>query len=127
MDLPSLLLNIYLIKISNEHLHFSLTMHKYLLDEFIERMETSSAKVIMRQRIGKNQRIWFRLNGQALQLDTRDLISELNGAESGQKTMSISVARPREKDPVTTVIIPDVINVYPTTRTGDQIFCFLFF
>ena len=32
-----------------------------------------------------------------------------------------------KKDPVTTVIIPDVINVYPTTRTGDQIFCSCFF
>jgi nitronate monooxygenase len=32
-----------------------------------------------------------------------------------------------KKDLVTTVIIPDVINVYPTTRTGDQIFCSCFF
>ena len=68
--------------------------------------ETSSAKVIMDRESGRSRGFGF--VEMTSDTDGQKAINELNGAEYDQKTIS-----------VTTVIIPDVINVYPTTRTGD--------
>lgn len=59
--------------------------------------ETSSAKVIMDRESGRSRGFGFvEMNNDA---EGQKAIDELNGAEYDQKTISVSVARPREERP----------------------------
>ena len=56
--------------------------------------ETSSAKVIMDRESGRSRGFGF--VEMTSDTDGQKAINELNGAEYDQKTISVSVARPRE-------------------------------
>lgn len=57
--------------------------------------ETSSAKVIMDRESGRSRGFGF--VEMTSDTDGQKAINELNGAEYDQKTISVSVARPREE------------------------------
>ena len=59
--------------------------------------ETSSAKVIMDRESGRSRGFGF--VEMTSDTDGQKAINELNGAEYDQKTISVSVARPREERP----------------------------
>ena len=59
--------------------------------------ETSSAKVIMDRESGRSRGFGF--VEMTSDTDGQKAINELNGAEYDQKTISVSVARPREEIP----------------------------
>ena len=59
--------------------------------------ETSSAKVIMDRESGRSRGFGF--VEMTSDTDGQKAINELNGAEYDQKTISVSVARPREESP----------------------------
>ena len=59
--------------------------------------ETSSAKVIMDRESGRSRGFGF--VEMPNDTDGQKAIDELNGAEYDQKTISVSVARPREESP----------------------------
>ena len=59
--------------------------------------ETSSAKVIMDRESGRSRGFGF--VEMTSDTDGQKAINELNGAEYDQKTISVSVARPRRKTP----------------------------
>ena len=59
--------------------------------------ETSSAKVIMDRESGRSRGFGF--VEMTSDTDGQKAINELNGAEYDQKTISVSVARPREVSP----------------------------
>ena len=61
--------------------------------------ETSSAKVIMDRESGRSRGFGF--VEMTSDTDGQKAINELNGAEYDQKTISVSVARPREERPRT--------------------------
>lgn len=59
--------------------------------------ETSSAKVIMDRESGRSRGFGF--VEMTSDTDGQKAIDELNGAEYDQKTISVSIARPREERP----------------------------
>lgn len=59
--------------------------------------EISSAKVIMDRESGRSRGFGF--VEMTSDTDGQKAINELNGAEYDQKTISVSVARPREESP----------------------------
>lgn len=59
--------------------------------------ETSSAKVIMDRESGRSRGFGF--VEMTSDTDGQKAIDELNGAEYDQKTISVTVARPREERP----------------------------
>ena len=68
-----------------------------LTNLFAEFGEVSSAKVIMDRESGRSRGFGF--VEMTSDTDGQKAINELNGAEYDQKTISVSVARPREERP----------------------------
>ena len=68
-----------------------------LNDLFAEYGEITSAKVIMDRETGRSRGFGF--VEMTSDTDRQKAINELNGAEYDQKTISVSVARPREERP----------------------------
>ena len=68
-----------------------------LNDLFAEYGEITSAKVIMDRETGRSRGFGF--VEMPNDTDGQKAIDELNGAEYDQKTISVSVARPREERP----------------------------
>ena len=68
-----------------------------LTNLFAEFGEVSSAKVIMDRETGKSR--GFAFVEMTSDTDGQKAINELNGAEYDQKTISVSVARPRTERP----------------------------
>ena len=68
-----------------------------LNDLFAEYGEITSAKVIMDRETGRSRGFGF--VEMTNDTDGQKAINELNGAEYDQKTISVSVARPREERP----------------------------
>ena len=68
-----------------------------LNDLFAEYGEITSAKVIMDRETGRSRGFGF--VEMTSDTDGQKAINELNGAEFDQKTISVSVARPREERP----------------------------
>ena len=68
-----------------------------LNDLFAEYGEITSAKVIMDRETGRSRGFGF--VEVTSDTDGQKAINELNGAEYDQKTISVSVARPREERP----------------------------
>ena len=68
-----------------------------LNDLFAEYGEITSAKVIMDRETGRSRGFGF--VEMTSDTDGQKAINELNGAEYDQKTISVSVARPREERP----------------------------
>ena len=68
-----------------------------LNDLFAEYGEITSAKVIIDRETGRSRGFGF--VEMTSDTDGQKAINELNGAEYDQKTISVSVARPREERP----------------------------
>ena len=68
-----------------------------LNDLFAEYGEITSAKVIMDRETGRSRGFGF--VEMTSDTDGQKAIDELNGAEYDQKTISVSIARPREERP----------------------------
>ena len=68
-----------------------------LTNLFAEFGEVSSAKVILDRETGRSR--GFAFVEMSNDTDGQKAIDELNGAEYDQKTISVSVARPREERP----------------------------
>mgnify|MGYP000677295694 FL=1 len=84
-------MNIFVAKLS------STTTSEDLQALFSEHGSVSSAKVIMDRESGRSRGFGF--VEMTSDTDGQKAINELNGAEYDQKTISVSVARPREERP----------------------------
>ena len=80
--------------------------------------ETSSAKVIMDRESGRSRGFGF--VEMTSDTDGQKAINELNGAEYDQKTISVSVARPREERPRNKNRRSDLLFLLFSTKTAIQ-------